>query len=487
MKSEYIIHNISDNLYKKKTNTNSCTICNCEKIPLNIFTTNRNEIKNLMRRFNLTETDFSSLIKICNCKNINPKTHKLCALLNILYNMNIACPSCKANYNISINIHINGYKKFCNLLTLAIFLLINLVIYGASALLVLYPRVINKDKLEDSENKKMEKAYYFFGCLIFLINTFFIYITINTILCANPEDVNDYSIDIKDINEAKKNKNNNKYYNLLYRFFRYFYKTQVRYLIERKNKYTFLAKGYGSYNKKFQNYLIKNNLSIEKEKEKEKDSSKNNGGKDVLTLNKNRNNIENSEDEYKNLRFHPIVEKSNGNVKDSNEENENSNESNNQIHKKDKDYISSSEIQTNRGNKEGKKKIIDYINRKEKANNENKIKNGSIDLGKNITISKISNSSKLKIYHNSRNDIPRINIEKYIKQKNIKSNQNNNNNKTNDLKFSDSTDFFKKNDKEEKNNNNQQTTNNKLKEETFGFNDDMNQIFISSPFHNNGK
>ena len=74
-------------------------------------------------------------------------------------------------------------------------------------------------------------------------------------------------------------KKNNRNYNLLYRFFRYFYQSQIRYLITRKQRYIFIAKGYGYYNKELQDMIIKNNIACEKELEEN-----NNGGDEILGL-----------------------------------------------------------------------------------------------------------------------------------------------------------------------------------------------------------
>ena len=307
MKSNLVDSMISNN--NNNRNKNLCAICKCDKLPIDITKKSKHEMKILSSKFKFKETDFPILIKKCNCTKQSPKVHKLCIILNILYNFNLKCPECNTDYNISIRQIKNTSKKVCNICSLLFYLLINLIIYAAAAFLILYPLILKKDMDKDPEGHKSKHIYFFFGGLIFLLNTFFIYVTISTILFNNPDDVNDYNFDIKDINESNKNKNSDKYYSLLYKFYRYFYNSQIRFLIGKKHKNIYIAKGYGYFNKDLQNLIVNNN------KEWEKENRLFNGGEDILSINK-----KNSKNGLNILQENNQNEQSNGNIENNNVE-----------------------------------------------------------------------------------------------------------------------------------------------------------------------
>ena len=505
MKHDLIDNIISQN--NKKGNPNSCSICKCEKLPIDFAKNKNREIKMLKDSFKFKEDDFSILIKKCNCTKSSPKSHKLCILLNILYNFNLKCPECNTDYNIIVKQHKNTGKNLIKICSLIFYLFINIIIYGASAFLILYPLIINKNTDNDPEKRKFEHFFYFFGGLLFILNTFFIYVTISSILCNNPEDVNDYTIDIKDINEPNKNKNSDKHYILLYKFYRYFYKTQIRFLISKKHKHIYIAKGYGYFNKELQDLIIKNNLECEKE------NILYNGGEDILNLNnnKNKNKINNLDDNNK----HKYYDQSNGNIENNNDnikrpstlnEEKRKNKEDNYItknqtqnnlpklknnnvfrnaqndinkeesNKKNNDIISNnSSKNTERDNKNKKKIIIEVINtdkqiddkkkvdkekEKENENEKENVKNSqkgeikskedndNLNLSKNsensIKFTKISKNSKnSKISISNNANIPRNKLEKNIQEESKNNSSPKLNEKNKDKKYIESTELFK--------------------------------------------
>ena len=546
MKNDLIDNIIYSNNFNKKNNPNACSICKCEYLPIDISKKNNFEIKILKNKFKFKETDYSDLIKKCNCTKSNPKTHKLCILLNILYNFELKCNECNSDYNISITQRRNTTKKILNICSLIFYLFINLVIYAVCAFLILYPLILNKNTSKDPEKNKVEHIFYCFGGLIFILNTFFIYVTLSSILCYNPEDINDYSIDIKDINEPNKNKNTNKYFNLLYKLYRYFYNMQIRFLIDKKHKSIYIAKGYGYFNKELKDILIKNHIECEKE-EKEKDNTLNNGGENILNVNKKKNNKNEKDINYR------AYEQSNGNIGNKDEledvksltslkeeeekekkepnkkETENKkgylpqvkkdnifkNAQNNikeEFEKNDNDLISNDKNGSE--NKEKQKKvIIEVINTDKQINEteneklslksqkeelERKEENENDNLNININnfslqkkSSKISNTSKKsKKTTNSKNDNLIIKLDKNLKEES-KNDTNSLKLKGTDLnnvqKYIESTELFK-NDKNEAKSKNEENKNDKkeLIAEPVIFDDNFN-FLISSPFHNNGK
>ena len=525
MKNSLVDSIITSNKLNNNENISACSICKCNKIPIDFSKKNIKELKILKTKYRLKESDFSVIIKKCNCTKKNPKAHKLCVLLNVLYNFNLKCSECNADYNIIITNHINISKKLYNFFLLIYFLFLNLIIYGASLFLILYPLIIDKNKGNEPEKKKFKHVFYYFGGLIFIINTFFIFVTISSILYNNPEDINDYLIDIKDISEANKNKNTDKYYNMLYKFFRYFYKTQIRFLIDKKHKSNYIAKGYGYFNNKLKDIIMKNRIECEKE------YKLNNGGENILNINKknyikdkaskekeiSNGNIEN--DEKDNLKRPSTLKEQGNKIKENNQkENENNtallpqvkNEnifSNSQkisinIKKESKknnnlirDKINGSEIVQ----KEKEKVNIEVINtdmqinKKENENKKLNLKKGNEnkEIGKYNYEKKSSNisniSKKRKKYSNSKKDINRLN-------KNIKEEENRNqtdsqklNNRNNDKKYIQSTELFKNDNEEVKINiEENKTSKNGIIPGTDVYEDNFN-FLISSPFHNNGK
>ena len=87
----------------RKNNENICSICKHDKTPINISKIKEKNLKQIISQINKKDPDTSALIKKCNCKNNNQKTHKICLLLNIIFNFDLNCKECKANYNIKIS------------------------------------------------------------------------------------------------------------------------------------------------------------------------------------------------------------------------------------------------------------------------------------------------------------------------------------------------------------------------------------------------
>ena len=474
--NNFIINNLKtgDVIYHRKTEY-TCSICKSDNLPEYIF--QKKEVKMLLKKFKMKEMDFSTLINKCNCKNTSSKAHKLCLILNILYNYQFNCQECNAEYNISVKMQPVKSKKISNIIIICFILFINIILYGASAFLILYPLLIQKDYKDNFEQKKFLHNFYAFGGIIFLLNTYFIYITISSLLLQNTFDSNNYTIDIKDINEQNKGKNNDKHYKLIHKFYRYFYQTQIRFLVPKKHKTIFTSKGYGYYNKELKDMIINNNLECEKELEED-----NNVGSDVLNLRTNR-------------KKKIIAEK------DENNESEMSN-SNNIQNKKDINdeninYIFKVKSLNNEENKSLDKKKEDVISKK--SNSKKSDKSGSSQKKKN----------KIIIIENINTDIPNNENEKSIKneesknpEKQSKNSKKSENKKKESLSSKDKNDNNNKNDNDNNNNNTKgffdivnkkennqiekDSMNNKLNEDNNIFNDNFD-LLVSTPIHNNGK
>ena len=505
MKKEIINNNISENEVYHRNMTFTCSICKSDSLPDNIF--QNREIKSLLAKFKVKNSEVSNLITKCKCSKNTPRAHKLCLLLNIIYNFELKCPECNTDYNLSVKILNIPAKKICNIIKLLLVLLINIIIYGACALLILYPLIIDKEYQNGEEKKMFFISFCFFGALLFLINIYLTYITFVMFLFKNPNDSNDYIMEVKDINDQNKNKNSDKHYKLLYKFFRGFYGTQIRYLVSKKHRIIFISKGYGQFNKELQEIIIKNNIECEKEMEEN-----NNGGEEILGLKNNRINSKSNKEKEKN-NINNNVEKSNGNI-----DNSDSSEEDNK-NKEDKNANYNKKINSN-------KNINSNLNNTSKKNNDilSGLKNekNNIDIISEKSKSKISEKSSETLKQNKKKMVIEvINTDKPTKEttnlnskeerkdqetgsnktkknsesNNTKKNRNKKNEidsmssrdiKANTKKFEESKESFisKKEEKDKKDGESSNKLN--LIEGPNIFNDHID-LSVASPFHNNGK
>jgi len=266
-----------------KSQEKICSICKKSKIPINSEKIKEKKINEIISIFDKKNLDASSLIKKCNCHNNTEKVHKFCLLLNIIFSFELKCSECKASYNIDISKNKNNHKNNCNLISFIFLLLFHLIIYAGSIFLFLFIILINKNIKNNFEENKLNHIYYFFGGALFIINTVLIIITFSHFLDKNNKDIYDYFIDVKDINEQKNiDKDSDQFYNLLYKYYRCFYNSQIRYLIIKKQEHIYISKGYGYFNKDLKEYIKKNNEEI---KQKKDEIILNNGGEDILSLN----------------------------------------------------------------------------------------------------------------------------------------------------------------------------------------------------------
>lgn len=481
----------------------TCNICKDDRLPENIFEVR--EINSMLNKFKLNDSDVSQLITKCNCIKNSPKAHKLCVLLNIIYNFELKCPECNTEYNISVKKYNLPSQKVINIISLIFVLLINIIIYGVCAFLIIFPLIIKKDFSEGEGKKAFFVSFCFFATILFLINTYLTYITFLRFLIKNPKDVNSYAIDIKDINEQNKNKTD-KHYALLYKFYRSFYNTQIRYLVSKKHKNIFISKGYGNFNKELQEMIIKNNIECEKEM-----LENNNGGNQILGLkiNKLNKHIDNENN------INNIKEKSNGNIDNiSEEDDENKNKenkiinrisSNNNINsnlnlssKKNKDLLNNIKNYNKSDNLPKEKKSIDIISKSSEISNDTqkqKKKKVIIEIintdKQNNILKNLSLKEERKNQDNESNKTKKSDSNTSKKNRNKKNEIESKSSKEKDIKgnhkmFEESKESFKNKNEEKNKIDIESSIKNKLLEEPNIFNDN-DDLFVSTPIHNNGK
>jgi hypothetical protein len=281
--------NIDENSISRYKNREMiCSICKKDKLPIDSMKIKEKKIKEIISKFDKKNLDSSILIKKCNCHNNTEKVHKFCLLLNIIFSFELKCNECKANYNIDISKKKNKHKNICNLISFMLLLLFHLILYAGSIFLLLFIFFINKNIKNNFEENKLYHIYYFFGGVLFIMNTVLIIITFSNFLDKNNKDIYDYFIDIKDINEQNKiDKNSEYFYSLLYKYYRCFYNSQIRYLIGKKQEHMYISKGYGYFNKDLKEYIKKNNeeIKLKKTGKNKEEIMINNGAEDILSIN----------------------------------------------------------------------------------------------------------------------------------------------------------------------------------------------------------
>ena len=498
---------ISGNQFYHREMDYKCIICKGDTLPENIY--QKTEIKSLLSKFKMKSEDLSSLINKCSCKRNTPKAHKLCVLLNILYNFELKCPECHSEYNISVKVYNIPSQNISNKVSLILVLLINILIYGVVVFLILYPLIIKKEYYNGEGKKAFFVSFCFFAALLFFLNTYLTYITFIMFLIKNPNDPNDYALEVKDINDQNKNKKTDKHYILLYKFFRKFYNTQIRYLVSKKQKNNSITKGNGNFNKELQEMILNNNIECEKEM-----GENFNGGNDILGLKINRIKIKDKK-ENNNKILNNVIEKSNGNIvnSDDSEDEENKHKDEKEI-KLINNIISSNNVNAN---------LNLALNKNNIKNNNDKSSKKSIDIiSKNSNSKRSEKSKETSKQKKKKIVIELINTDKpntEIKNINLKEERKNQENESNKTKKSDSNISKKNKNKKNENNSmsskdikvknklfeeskesfkNKKEENNKIKDETSikdkllkesnnNIFNDNDSFFMSTPFHNNGK
>ena len=256
---------------EKDNNENSliCSICHQKKLNIK---KNYTKIKKVFND-NLKDNELSELIKKCNCNNIKEinneiYVHKYCILLKIIFNFDIKCEKCNTIYNIQIKKKKDKIRKICLYAIFLIIYIINLFIY-LFCMFLLFINVI----LKEYTNKKYKHLSIFFGIILLILNTIFLYFTIRTNINKN-KNIYKYTINIFDII----NDNNNftikdkekEFYKLLIDFYQWFYNCQIKNLLTIINKKLFNNKINSFNGNSIKNFIKENNNKIIQNKKNEK-------------------------------------------------------------------------------------------------------------------------------------------------------------------------------------------------------------------------
>ena len=216
---------------------NICSIC--KQKDLDFTKIKSKKIKKFINNNNINDTDnFSIMLKKCKCSN---KSHKLCILLNIILNYEIKCETCNSFYNIDIIKKNNIYEKIKIIILMIILIIIHLAIYCFCIVLILFNFI--KDAWYNIKNINKDKYFhiqYFFFIIIFILNSYFVSISIRYIINKFKYSYK-YLIYINDFNSDNKI-DDNKYFELLYEIYKKFHNDSLSNLVYKKNKIFFFNK-----------------------------------------------------------------------------------------------------------------------------------------------------------------------------------------------------------------------------------------------------
>ena len=265
-----------------------CSICH--KKEFEIVQKKCRKIKFLKQ--NIKFEELSELIKKCNCK-INNEflySHRYCLLLKIIFNYEIRCQKCNTEYNIKIYKKIDKKRFFCLFFLFFFIYLIHLFIYLLSIFLFLFNVL-----LKEYTKKTYQHLYIFFGIILFILNSIFLYSTIINNIHRFKINIYNYEIDIFDAETGDENNNlneKNKKYLMIAEFFEWIHYQSTRHLLVDMNKIYFFNKLQSSYINSIKEIINKNN-KITKEKAYPPSNNDNNADTSINIFNMNNENDNN--------------------------------------------------------------------------------------------------------------------------------------------------------------------------------------------------
>ena len=243
-----------------------CLICNKNNISIK---QKNAKLKKVINDKNNT-LDLSEFIKKCNCgNNNNTYVHKYCLLFNILFNFEIKCEKCNTIYNIKINKRTNKRKILLIIFKYIIIYIIHLFIY-LFCMFLLFINIILKDYILII----FRHLCYFFGIIIFVINSILLYFSIINNINSAQNGIYNYSINIYEVTKKKVNINESEFYKLIIEFYQWFHGKSPEDLLMNMKNNNMIKKEYNLYNNSIGDFINKNNIEIAQIKENKKNSKK---------------------------------------------------------------------------------------------------------------------------------------------------------------------------------------------------------------------
>ena len=305
-----------------------CSICNKENIDLNSkylkCSLQIKKFKDIMKYINPSE-----IIKKCFCINSNINNnnenglyvHKYCILLKIIFNFEIKCEKCNTFYNIKIEKQYDKNKIIYLCTIFLIIYIIHLIIYLLCLFLIFYDKIS-----KNNGNINYKHIIIVYSIILFIINSIILYFSIVKGI-KRFRNIFKYKIDITDVAELNINNNKNKFYKLIYEYYKWFYDNSAKKLLIKIHKNFIINKGNYN-NKQLNNYIKHNNLTeIELNNTKNENISQDN----LIEKNNNINNLNNiltlkNNSKIENDNFNPFINIIPINNKDKDKPKENNNE-----------------------------------------------------------------------------------------------------------------------------------------------------------------
>jgi len=337
---------------KKEECIQICSFCN-----KNLFETKNINLK-MMKIFKdiFKGVELDEIIKKCNCDNNkynieaegnenNIYAHKYCILLKIIFNFEIKCENCNSIYNIKIDKKIDKNKKMCIFITFLIIYILHLFIY-LFCMFLLFINDIIKDLI-----MLYKHIFIFFGVILFLINSLFLYFSIRNNITKCKIIIYKYSINICDVDIIN---NENELFKLISEFYQWFYDRSILNLLINKSRVFIINNIKNSNFKEIQKYIKKNNIINEialenttnKKLNIEPQDNKINDSKDKILFDNNNDNDNNNSD----IKINNILTLNNKSNKEEenqlhNNKNINKSENNDNFSKKPSNVISEIQYQ----------------------------------------------------------------------------------------------------------------------------------------------
>ncbi len=337
---------------KKEECIQICSFCN-----KNLFETKNINLK-MMKIFKdiFKGVELDEIIKKCNCDNNkynieaegnenNIYAHKYCILLKIIFNFEIKCENCNSIYNIKIDKKIDKNKKMCIFITFLIIYILHLFIY-LFCMFLLFINDIIKDLI-----MLYKHIFIFFGVILFLINSLFLYFSIRNNITKCKIIIYKYSINICDVDIII---NENELFKLISEFYQWFYDRSILNLLINKSRVFIINNIKNSNFKEIQKYIKKNNIINEialenttnKKLNIEPQDNKINDSKDKILFDNNNDNDNNNSD----IKINNILTLNNKSNKEEenqlhNNKNINKSENNDNFSKKPSNVISEIQYQ----------------------------------------------------------------------------------------------------------------------------------------------
>lgn len=241
------LHSVLPSVIPPKSKNNICSICYHSKLYIELSKIKNYEIKQFINKNGLNDSDLETMVKPCNCKG---ESHKICILLNIIYNLEVKCPHCNSLYNISITKEVNNLQRIKYIFLFIILFIFHIALYGLVVIIILSKFLAGVKKIFNID-EKLFHMHFFMAIGIFVFNTLLLIFSLTRFLKLLFIEMNDFYIDIGNESNGKEEKI---LLSELYDYYKWLHKKNIKLLIYKKQELMYLAKGIGYIHKDYQKF-----------------------------------------------------------------------------------------------------------------------------------------------------------------------------------------------------------------------------------------